>query len=201
MSLNKTWQKICQKLNKHNFMNEEEKITPSETLENIENQEKNESVTTNEEAEKDSQVELQSALQEEKDKFMRLYAEFENYKKRSRKEKEEFVLLANEKLLLDLLPVLDDFERAMREIEKSEDAQLVEGVKLIQNKLREVLGKKHLKAMEVNTGDVFDADKHEAITQIPAPSEDLKGKLVDVVSTGYMLGDKVIRYPKVVVGK
>lgn len=201
MSLNKTWQKICQKLNKHNFMNEEEKITPSETLENIENQEKNESVTTNEEAEKDSQVELQSALQEEKDKFMRLYAEFENYKKRSRKEKEEFVLLANEKLLLDLLPVLDDFERAMREIEKSEDAQLVEGVKLIQNKLREVLGKKHLKAMEVNAGDVFDADKHEAITQIPAPSEDLKGKLVDVVSTGYMLGDKVIRYPKVVVGK
>lgn len=97
--------------------------------------------------------------------------------------------------------MLDDFERAMKEIEKSEDTQLVEGVQLIQNKLREVLSKKHLKAMDVKAGDEFDADKHEAITQIPAPDDSLKGKLVDVVSTGYTLGDKVIRYPKVVVGK
>ncbi|MCK0194052.1 nucleotide exchange factor GrpE [Ornithobacterium rhinotracheale] len=201
MSLNKTWQKICQKLNKHKFMNEEEKLTPEQGAEDIQNAENNESVDAQETTAKDLQEELKATLQEEKDKFMRLYAEFENYKKRSRKEKEDFVLLANEKLLLDLLPVLDDFERAMKEIEKSEDTQLVEGVQLIQNKLREVLSKKHLKAMDVKAGDEFDADKHEAITQIPAPDDSLKGKLVDVVSTGYTLGDKVIRYPKVVVGK
>ncbi|QAR31506.1 nucleotide exchange factor GrpE [Ornithobacterium rhinotracheale] len=182
-------------------MNEEEKLTPEQGAEDIQNAENNESVDAQETTAKDLQEELKVALQEEKDKFMRLYAEFENYKKRSRKEKEDFVLLANEKLLLDLLPVLDDFERAMKEIEKSEDTQLVEGVQLIQNKLREVLSKKHLKAMDVKAGDEFDADKHEAITQIPAPDDSLKGKLVDVVSTGYTLGDKVIRYPKVVVGK
>lgn len=154
-----------------------------------------------EKAIKEEENSLENELKEEKNKFIRLYAEFENFKKRTRKEREDLMFLANESLLLSLLPVLDDFERAMSQIEKSEDENLVEGVKLIQNKLKETLSKKHLKAVEVKAGDDFDADKHEAVTQIPAPSEDLKGKIVDVIETGYKLGDKIIRYPKVVVGQ
>ena len=100
-----------------------------------------------------------------------------------------------------MLPVLDDFDRAMVEIEKAKDKNLVKGVELISNKLRETLKAKGLKQMEVQAGDAFDADVHEAITQIPAPQEDLKGKIVDVVEKGYELGERIIRYPKVVVGQ
>ncbi|MBV7441782.1 nucleotide exchange factor GrpE [Weeksellaceae bacterium TAE3-ERU29] len=171
----------------------EEKNTHEDAHENIEKEI---------EQEEDSlENSLEDELKEEKNKFLRLYAEFENFKKRSRKEREDLIFLANESLLLDLLPVLDDFERAMKEIEKSEDKGLIDGVKLIQNKFKETLNKKHLKIMEIKAGDDFDADKHEAITQIPAPDDSMKGKIIDVVETGYILGEKIIRYPKVVVGK
>lgn len=139
-------------------------------------------------------------LEKEKDKYLRLFAEFENYKRRTSKERIELYKTANKDLMLALLPVLDDFDRGMVEIEKSEDTTLVEGVKLISNKLKDILKQKNLQEVEVKQGDDFDSDVHEAITQIPAPSDDLKGKIIDVVETGYQLGDVIVRYPKVVIG-
>ncbi|MBS4039344.1 MAG: nucleotide exchange factor GrpE [Flavobacteriales bacterium] len=143
---------------------------------------------------------LRSQLETEKDKFLRLFAEFENYKKRTSKERMELFKTANQEVLQALLPVLDDFDRAMTQIAKSEDENLVKGVELIHEKLKSTLVSKGLEMVELNAGDAFDADFAEAITQIPAPSEDLKGKIVDVVEKGYKLGDKIIRFPKVVIG-
>lgn len=144
---------------------------------------------------------LKEDLAKEKDKFLRLFAEFENYKKRTSKERLELFKTASQDVIQSLLPVLDDFDRGMKEIEKSEDKDLIKGVELIHNKLKETLKSKGLKQVEVSAGDAFNADDHEAITQIPAPSEDLKGKIVDVIEKGYTLGDKVIRFPKVVTGQ
>ena len=143
---------------------------------------------------------LKEELQKEKDQYLRLFAEFDNFKKRTTKERFEIFKTANSEVITALLPVLDDFERGLKEIEKSEDNELYKGVLLIHNKLVETLRGKGLKSIEVNPGEDFDTDKHEAITQIPAPSEDLKGKIVDVVETGYVLNDKIIRYAKVVTG-
>ncbi|MGK6341751.1 nucleotide exchange factor GrpE [Chryseobacterium sp. DT-3] len=139
-------------------------------------------------------------LAEEKDRYIRLYAEFENYKKRTAKEKMEFFQYANQDMMVSMLGVLDDFERALKEIAKNGNASDLQGVELIYQKFKNRLTEKGLKAMEVNAGDTFNVDFHEAITQIPAPSEDLKGKIVDVIETGYTLGDKVIRFAKVVTG-
>ncbi|KQT26245.1 molecular chaperone GrpE [Chryseobacterium sp. Leaf405] len=139
-------------------------------------------------------------LAEEKDRYIRLYAEFENYKKRTSKEKMEFFQYANQDMMVSMLGVLDDFERAIKEIAKNGNASDLQGVELIYNKFKSKLTEKGLKPMEVNAGDTFNVDFHEAITQIPAPSEDLKGKIVDVIETGYTLGDKVIRFAKVVTG-
>ncbi|MCH7523903.1 MAG: nucleotide exchange factor GrpE, partial [Bacteroidetes bacterium] len=136
----------------------------------------------------------------EKDKFLRLFAEFENYKKRTAKERIELFTTASEDLMKSLLPVLDDFDRAYSEISKSNDKDLLKGVELISNKLRDILKSKGLAEVDVKQGDVFNADVHEAITQIPAPSKKLKGKIIDVIEKGYALGDKVIRFPKVVIG-
>ncbi|MFA7445615.1 MAG: nucleotide exchange factor GrpE [Flavobacteriaceae bacterium] len=143
---------------------------------------------------------LKEELAKEKDKFLRLFAEFENYKKRTTKERIELFKTANQDVLQSMLPVLDDFDRAMTEISKSEEKVLVEGVQLIHNKLKDTLASKGLELVDLKTGDAFDADFAEAVTQIPAPSEDLKGKIVDVIEKGYKLGDKIIRYPKVVTG-
>ncbi|MEN8138176.1 MAG: nucleotide exchange factor GrpE [Bacteroidota bacterium] len=143
---------------------------------------------------------LKEELAKEKDKYLRLFAEFENYKRRTSKERFDLFKTANSELMIALLPVLDDFDRGIVEIEKSEDQALVDGVKLIQNKLKDILGQKNLKEVEVAQGDEFDSDHHEAITQIPAPSDDLKGKIIDVVEKGYQLGEKVIRFPKVILG-
>lgn len=161
-----------------------------------------ETANTKEEAieEKDELTVAQEALQAEKEKFLRLFAEFENYKKRTSKERIELFKTAGQEVLQAVLPVLDDFDRAQKEIEKSEDEAIKQGVNLIHNKLKETLKSKGLEVIEVTAGDTFDADKHEAITQIPAPSEDLKGKIVDVIEKGYKLGEKTIRYPKVVTG-
>jgi molecular chaperone GrpE len=146
-------------------------------------------------------VKLQEDLKIEKDKFLRLFAEFENYKRRTSKERLELFKTANEDVMKALLPVLDDFDRANQEIIKNSDDEIYKGVSLIQNKLFDTLKSKGLKIVEVNKGDLFDADDHEAVTQIAAPSEDLKGKIIDVIEKGYKLGEKVIRYPKVVIGK
>tara|TARA_B100001063_G_scaffold194441_1_gene185965 strand:+ start:82 stop:603 length:522 start_codon:yes stop_codon:yes gene_type:complete len=140
-------------------------------------------------------------IQKEKEKFLRLFAEFENYKKRTSRERIELFSTASQELMTSLLPVLDDFDRANQEIIKNSDDEIYKGVSLIQNKLFDTLKSKGLKTVEVNKGDSFDADDHEAVTQIPAPNEDLKGKIIDVIEKGYKLGEKVIRYPKVVIGK
>jgi molecular chaperone GrpE len=136
----------------------------------------------------------------EKDRYIRLYAEFENYKKRTSKEKIEFFTYANQEMMVSMLGVLDDFERALKEIAKNGNEADLQGVELIYNKFKNKLTEKGLKIMEVRAGDNFNVDYHEAITQIPSPSEDLKGKIVDVIETGYTLGDKVIRFAKVVTG-
>ncbi|MFM2231102.1 MAG: Chaperone protein GrpE [Bacteroidota bacterium] len=144
---------------------------------------------------------LEEQLAQEKDKFLRLFAEFENYKKRTAKERIDLFKTANQEVLQALLPVMDDFDRAMQQISKSEDEALVKGVELIHEKLKSTLVAKGLEQVELKAGDDFNADFAEAITQIPAPSEDLKGKIVDVIEKGYKLGDKIIRFPKVVIGQ
>ena len=144
---------------------------------------------------------LAQDLAKEKDKFLRLFAEFENYKRRTTKERIELFKTASQEVLLALLPVLDDFDRAMVEINKSEDELLAKGVELIHEKLKGTLVTKGLEVVDVKAGDAFDADFAEAITQIPAPSDDLKGKILDVLEKGYKLGDKIIRFPKVVIGQ
>jgi molecular chaperone GrpE len=144
---------------------------------------------------------LEEQLAEEKDKYLRLVAEFENFKRRTMKERIELIGSAAKDVILDVLPILDDFDRAIAALsnnEKENKAQL-EGMKLIASKLDGILSKKGLKMMEC-ANEVFDADKHEAIANIPAPSEEMKGKIIEVVEKGYLLNDKVIRFAKVVVG-
>ena len=144
---------------------------------------------------------LSEDLQAEKDRYLRLFAEFENYKKRTSRERIELFKTASEEVMVALLPVIDDFDRALKEIEKSGDDSLFQGVELISNKLRETLKSKGLQPVGTQNGDTFDAEIHEAVTQIPSPSEDMKGKIIDVIEKGYTLGDKIIRYPKVVIGQ
>ena len=128
-------------------------------------------------------------------------AEFDNYRKRTLKEKADLIKHASERVFIDILPLIDDFERALQAMDSADDVNAVkEGVKLIYNKFKNSLIEKGLKTIEVKAGDNFDVDFHEAITQIPAPSEDLKGKIVDVIETGYQLNDRVIRFSKVVTG-
>jgi molecular chaperone GrpE len=144
---------------------------------------------------------LQQELDAKDDKYLRLFAEFENYKRRTSKERIELFKTASQEVMQAMLPILDDFDRALIEIKKSDDTSLVEGVELINNKLRETLKSKGLEVMTVNPGDAFDSDLHEAITQVPSPDEKMKGKIIDVVEKGYTLGERIIRYPKVVTGK
>jgi len=143
---------------------------------------------------------LKEELAKEKDRFLRLFAEFENFKKRTSKERLDLFKTANQEVLQAMLPVLDDFDRAWTQIVLSQDEALVKGVALIHEKFKSTLVSKGLEQIDIKPGDSFDADFAEAITQIPAPSEDLKGKIVDVVEKGYKLGDKIIRFPKVVLG-
>ena len=147
------------------------------------------------------EVNLEDQVKEEKDKFLRLFAEFENYKRRTAKERIELFSTASEEVMVSLLPILDDFDRASAEIEKDNDNEIFKGVLLIKNKLFDSLKSKGLALIEVNKGDGFNADNHEAVTQIPAPTKDMEGKIIDVIEKGYKLGEKVIRYPKVVIGK
>jgi len=145
---------------------------------------------------------LKDELSESKDKYLRLYSEFENYRRRTSKEKLDLVQTANEELMAELLPVIDDFERAIKNMENDESDldSVKDGIKLIHNKFGKALEKKGLKSMDSKEGMDFDPEIHEAITQIPAPKPKLKGKVVDVIEKGYMLKDKVVRYAKVVIG-
>ena len=160
-----------------------------------------EQVLTEEVEEISIEEQLTQDLAKEKDKFLRLFAEFENFKRRTAKERLELFKTANEDVLNSLLPVLDDFDRALTEIKKSDDNPLIVGVELIQTKLLNTLASKGLEEVEVKAGDAFNADFAEAITQIPAPTPKLKGKIVDVIQKGYKLGDKIIRFPQVVTGQ
>ena len=139
-------------------------------------------------------------LAQEKDKFLRLFAEFENYKKRTTKERIDLFKTAGREVISSMLPVIDDFERALAELQKQEQTEHAEGIQLIYNKLVETLKAKGLTVVEVAVGDAFDSELHEAITQIKAPDESLVGKIIDTVEKGYKLGDQIIRHPKVVVG-
>ncbi|MEO9872533.1 nucleotide exchange factor GrpE [Ekhidna sp.] len=150
--------------------------------------------------EESSEPTLEEQVGEAKDKYLRLYSEFENFRRRTSKEKIDLISTANKDLMSDLIPVLDDFTRAMTASEESDDIKaLREGMILIQNKLNKSLENRGLKNMEVKKGDAFDDEKHEAITQIPA-EKGLEGKIVDVVEPGYILGETVVRFAKVVVG-
>ncbi|MBS9461617.1 nucleotide exchange factor GrpE [Flagellimonas sp. 389] len=177
-------------------------LNDSQTLETPElNDENADAENENEEIEEVSEEErLREDLAKEKDKFLRLFAEFENFKRRTSKERVELFKTAGQEVIVSLLPVMDDFERALKEISKSEDKEMFKGVELISNKFKETLKGKGLEQVEVGAGDVFDAEVHDAITQIPAPNKKMKGKIIDVVEKGFKLGDRIIRHPKVVVG-
>lgn len=151
--------------------------------------------------EKSDLEKAQEELAESKDKYLRMYSEFENFRRRTAKEKLDLVGTANEGLIVSLLSVLDDFERADKSMTDDADVKSVkEGVDLIYNKFKSILEQKGMKQIEVDKGSEFDVEFHEAITQIPAPEDDLKGKVVDVIEKGYQLNDKVIRFAKVVTG-
>lgn len=150
---------------------------------------------------KTDEINLEDQIKLEKDKFLRLFAEFENYKRRTAKERIELFSTASEEVMISLLPVLDDFDRASIEIEKDKDNEILKGIVLIKNKLYDSLKSKGLSLIEINKGDEFNADHHEAVTQVDSPDKNMKGKIIDIIEKGYKLGEKVIRYPKVVIGK
>lgn len=168
--------------------------------EEIKETENNSQVDENQDVEV-SEPTSEDLIQQEKDKYLRLFAEFENYKKRTSKERIELFKTASQELMTSLLPIMDDFDRGLTEIKKVKDKELLKGMQLINDKFKNTLTQKGLTEIEVKKGDVFDAEIHEAITQIPAPTEKLKGKIIDAIEKGYKLGDKIIRYPKVVIGQ
>lgn len=203
------------KNNKHNNMNPKEKennqeeelktqATPNECDEETIGQEtsqENEAPLTEEEKLAQELEKANEQIEEQKDKYLRLSAEFDNYRKRTMKEKAELILNGGEKSISSILPIVDDFERALKNMETATDVAAVkEGVELIYNKFMSVLGQNGVKVIETKE-QPLDTDYHEAIAVIPAPNEALKGKILDCVQTGYILNDKVIRHAKVVVGE
>ncbi len=150
--------------------------------------------------EEDEGSKVSAELAEMKDKYLRLYSEFENFRKRTQKEKSDLLITASERVLVDLLGIVDDFERGMKANEDTEDVTVVkEGITLVYDKFAKLLKNKGVEPINA-TGEEFDTELHEAITQIPSPTEDMKGKVIDEVEKGYKLGEKVIRYSKVVIG-
>ena len=203
------------KNNKHNNMNPKEKennqeeelktqATPNECDEETvghEVSQENEAPLTEEEKLAQELEKANEQIEEQKDKYLRLSAEFDNYRKRTMKEKAELILNGGEKSISSILPIVDDFERALKNMETATDVAAVkEGVELIYNKFMSVLGQNGVKVIETKE-QPLDTDYHEAIAVIPAPNEALKGKILDCVQTGYILNDKVIRHAKVVVGE
>ncbi|MFL9836395.1 nucleotide exchange factor GrpE [Flavobacterium sp. ST-75] len=191
------FKKIFKNMSQENSENAEKDLTQENVI-NESEETVNEGIASAEELTVEEK--LKEELAKEKDKFLRLFAEFENYKKRTSKERIDLFKTANQEVLQAMLPVLDDFDRAIAQISKTDDEVLLKGVELIHNKLKDTLVSKGLELVDIKIGDDFNADYAEAITQIPAPSEELKGKVVDVVEKGYKLGEKIIRFPKVVIG-
>lgn len=179
---------MSKKDNKEELMEDQEVAQETQGLEN-------------EQVEESLEDQLKEELGKEKDKFLRLFAEFENYKKRTSRERIELFKTASEDVMISLLPILDDFERALTHIEDDKEAEdLRKGVLLIYQKLLKTLEQKGLQVINVKKGDSFDPEDHEAVTQIPAPNKKMKGKILDIIEKGYKLGDKIIRFPKVIIG-
>ena len=202
------------KNNKHNNMNPKEKennqeeelktqATPNECDEETVGQEtsqENEAPLTEEEKLAQELEKANEQIEEQKDKYLRLSAEFDNYRKRTMKEKAELILNGGEKSISSILPIVDDFERALKNMETATDVAAVkEGVDLIFQKFVKILGEQGVKKIETENAD-FNTDLHEAIAQVPAPSDEMKGKIIDCVKTGYTLNEKVIRHSQVAVG-
>ena len=180
-----------------NIMNTEN--TSENAAENVENTDASAN-ETEQAPELSAEEKLQAEVQQLNDKYLRLYAEFDNYKRRTQKERVELLQTAGKDVIVSLLPVLDDFDRALKAMETAADvAPVKEGILLVSTKLKNTLAQKGLKDVE-SISQPFDTDFHEAITNIPAPSDDLKGKVIDEVEKGYTLNDNVIRFAKVVVG-
>ena len=178
---------------------EQEGVQASEAEEQIEAEETQE-LTAEEKLEKELET-VKKQVEEQKDKYLRLSAEFDNYRKRTLKEKAELIKNGGEKAITSILPILDDLERALQNMQKAEDVKAIyDGVDLIYQKFLKELSHEGLKKMEP-VGESFDTDYHEAIALVPSPSEEQKGKVLDCVQTGYMLNDKVIRHAKVVVAQ
>ncbi|MBW6483371.1 MAG: nucleotide exchange factor GrpE [Vicingaceae bacterium] len=175
----------------------EEKIVVNENQQQLEAE-----IADNEKENLSVEEELEIKLKEANDKFLRLYSDFENFRKRTQKEKLDLYKTAGEEIITALLPILDDFERANKAIEDAKDIKSVkEGIKLVHEKLLNVLKQKGLEAAKSAVGEPFNVEFHEAITQVPAPSKKQIGKVIDEVEKGYSLNGKVIRYTKVVVGQ
>ncbi|MCO6500695.1 MAG: nucleotide exchange factor GrpE [Vicingus serpentipes] len=173
-----------------------------EEINTEEQQEQVETSSENDQQELTPEEDLEAKVKEATDKYLRLYSEFDNFRKRTQKEKIELYKTAGEDVISAILPVMDDFERAQKAMEESDDIQGVkDGIKLIHDKLVNILKQKGLEAVESAIGKDFDVENHEAITQIPAPTEKEKGKVLDEVERGYQLNGKIIRYAKVVVGQ
>ncbi len=187
----------------HDSVENQENSSVNEEQPEVNEQENQEEQKTEQQEVSDEKEEqdVQGELEDLKDKHLRLQAEFDNYRRRTLKEKAELISTAGEKILIDLLPVVDDLDRAMESIATAQDVDAVrEGMDLIVNKFRNFLKTNGVNEIEAKEQD-FDADKHEAVTKFPAPSEELKGKVIDVVQKGYTLNGKVMRYAKVVVGE
>lgn len=182
----------------------QKEVTPEqEIIQEIEKQVASENNTTEEAGDQiaEDMVGLMQEVSDLKDKNLRLMAEFDNYRKRSLKERSDLIKSAGENILIKILPLVDDFERANKAMETSQDPQAIkEGIDLIYNKFIAFLLENGVKAIPTEN-EIFDTDLHEAITTFPAPSEDLKGKIIDCVSKGYTMNEKVIRFSKVVVGE
>lgn len=167
---------------------------------NVEQEQDKKGTTEKQESSKDKKS-AQEEIEELNDKYLRLAAEYDNYRRRTLKEKMELAKSAGEDILINILPVMDDFERGLASIDKAKEVDAIkEGVLLIYNKFKEFLKQRGVKEIEAKEKE-FDTDLHEAVTKIPAPSEELKGKVVDVIEKGYLLNEKVIRYAKVVIGE
>jgi len=177
------------------------KVSNSDQVEvEMEKSEVNPESITEEEGEISEVDQLTTEIEEHKDKYLRLYSEFDNFRRRTAKEKMELTKTATEELAVSLLSVVDDFERSLKAFENEQNSTFKEGVELVYQKLVKILEQRGVKAMEIKGGDHFDAEVHEAISQIPAPNKKLVGKIVDVVEKGYFLNDKVVRFAKVVTG-
>jgi len=190
-------------MSKKEEINEQEQSTAQQAAEETASKDSSEEGVQSPAAKPEVSVEeqLTKELAEAKDKHLRLYSEFENFRRRTAKERLELIGTANAELILSLLPVVDDFERAQKAAEGDQASEVqLEGMNLIYHKLMKELGQKGLKPMDNLIGSKFDAEVHEAISQIPAPEDKLKNCIVDVVEKGYYLNDKVIRYAKVVIG-